>query len=299
MIDTTVAQPIVAASIEEENPDSAVSWGAVVGGAVAAAAITLIIFALGTGLGLTSISPWPGASASATALTVGAVIWLVVMQWLSAAVGGYLAGRLRTQAALATGEVQFRDTAHGLLAWALATLLVVGVLSTTMAAGTVGTAAAGSGGSPTGAAAPASASGTPSNSIVAVNPLEYRVDALFRPTAPNAVAGGSPPLAESRAEALRILATGISNGDVSPADRTYLADLVAARSGMGRPDAEKRVDAVIAGTKDDARKAAEIADKARKASAALSILIALSLVIGAFIGCVAGGYGGHHRDELA
>ena len=298
MIDTTVGHFALDTEADGERPASATTWSAIIGGAIAAAAITLIIFSLGLGLGLSGISPWPSHSASATTLTVGAAIWLVLMQWISAGIGGYIAGRLRTKAAIHTDEVGFRDTAHGFLAWALATLLVVTVLSATMAIGAVTGAAAV--GPAAGAAATASASDNQGGERGAANPLAYRTDALFRATGTAGTgAAGADQARESRAEALSILAHSVRTGDLPAGDRTYLAQLVAQRTGMSQADAEKRVDEVVASVKDDTQKLAEAADKARKASAGLSILVALSLIVGAFIGSVAGAFGGRHRDELA
>src|SRR5450631_187729 len=111
-----------------ESTQSAVSWAAIISGAVVAAAVSLILVALGSALGLSSISPWPGG-ASATTFTVMAAIWLVVTQWVASGFGGYLTGRLRTKwVATHTHEVFFRDTAHGFVAWSLATVLTAALL---------------------------------------------------------------------------------------------------------------------------------------------------------------------------
>src|SRR6476646_1334252 len=108
------------------NSQSAVSWAAVIAGGVAAVAISLLLVALGAGIGLSSISPWTSSNPSATTFTLLAAVWLIIVQWLSSALGGYLAGRLRTKwAGIHTNEVFFRDTVHGFLAWALASVLVV------------------------------------------------------------------------------------------------------------------------------------------------------------------------------
>ena len=93
---------------------SAVSWGAIAAGAAAAAALSLILLLLGVGLGLSSVSPWAGAGVSTAGFGVSTIVWLTLTQLLASAVGGYLAGRLRTRSiAAATDEVYFRDTAHG------------------------------------------------------------------------------------------------------------------------------------------------------------------------------------------
>jgi hypothetical protein len=104
---------------------SAVSWSAIFAGTVAAMALTLTLVAIGATFGFASVSPWPGVGAAASTFTIATGIWLIVTQWLSAAAGGYLAGRMRVRwHGLHTDEVFFRDTAHGLLTWATATVLV-------------------------------------------------------------------------------------------------------------------------------------------------------------------------------
>jgi hypothetical protein len=108
-----------------EAGGSAISWSAITAGTVAAIALTLTLLTLGSAFGLGSVSPWPGVGARPETFTIGAGLWLVVTQWLSAAVGGYLAGRLRVRwHGLHTDEVFFRDTAHGLLTWATATVIM-------------------------------------------------------------------------------------------------------------------------------------------------------------------------------
>src|SRR5450755_4366187 len=92
---------------------SAVSWSSILAGSFASLGLTFILLALGSGLGFAFVSPWPGHGMSSTALTATAVIWLLVAQWISAGVGGYLAGRLRTRwLGTHVHEVFFRDTAH-------------------------------------------------------------------------------------------------------------------------------------------------------------------------------------------
>src|SRR6187401_429584 len=110
--------------------ESAVSWAAVLAGAVGAAALSLVLFLLGTGLGLAAASPWAGEGISGSTAGVSTIIWVTVVQLLASVLGGYLAGRLRTRwVTVHTNEVFFRDTAHGFLAWAVATLLMATLLS--------------------------------------------------------------------------------------------------------------------------------------------------------------------------
>ena len=170
----------------------ATDWGAIFGGALGAIAVSIILFTAGSGFGLSTVGPWSFANRAPETFAVGAAIWLVVMQWLSAGFGGYLAGRLRAKwMGPRTDEVLFRDTAHGLLAWALATVIVAALF-------TLGTSAA----------------------VVATE---------------------------------------------------------------GAPAA-------------DAAAAAASLTEARKVAANFSIVTAISLLVGAFIGAAAGGLGGYHRD---
>lgn len=275
----------VVASFEEtgvkppnlESSRSGVSWGAILAGGVTAAAISLILLSIGAGLGLVSLSPYAGDSVSITGLAVGAIIWLIVAQWIASLFGGYIAGRLRTKwADRHSDEVFFRDTAHGLLSWAVATLLTVAVFSLgALSAAAIAT---------NGAAAVASQADD-----------AYFVDEILRaPAGAETAAPSTQPVAaadeNARAEISRLLARSIA-GTANDSDRTYLAQRVAARTGLTPDEAQQRVDQVIAAAK-------EAADNARKAAATASLMTAFSLLVGAFIAAVAGGLGGKYRDEL-
>jgi hypothetical protein len=277
--------------VAQESSSSALSWAAIIAGAFTAAAISLLLLALGAGIGFASTSPWSGAGASAAAFTVGAAVWLIVIQWLSSALGGYLTGRLRTKwVNVHTHEVFFRDTAHGFLTWAVASVVVAMFLASSVSSMVSGGAHI-AGNVASGAVAGAT-QGAASNPA-ASNSMGYFVDALFRSDQPNTNA--SPQ--QTTGEATRILARGIANGNIEPADRTYLAKLVAARTGLSQADAEKRVDEVVAQEKAAEDKIRAAADAARKSAASLSFFTFFSMLIGAFIAAVAGAIGGRQRDE--
>ena len=282
-----------------ESSSTAVSWGPIIAGAFAASTLTFILMLLGSGLGLTMISPWSGSGASITTFAVSTAIWLIIVQWLSSGVGGYLAGRLRTKwVGVHTDEVYFRDTAHGFLAWALATLLVVGVLGSALSAAlgsgvqAVSTVASG--------AAMGASAGASSNvsGASADNATSYLVDSLFRPADASKLAAANPQNdAAAASQASRILIAGAAAGEVSADDKTYLSQLVAARTGLSEADAKTRVDAILAKVQDAKVKAKQAADTARKGSATFALLGALSLVIGAFIASAAAALGGRQRDD--
>lgn len=275
----------LAAANTQEAAQSAISWGAIIGGAVASMAITLILIALGSGLGLSAASPWSGEGSTATTLGVATVIWLIIVQWFSSGVGGYMAGRLRTKwSSIHADESFFRDTAHGFLAWSLATLVTVGLLASaaSSAIGTGVQAAASVGG------------GAAQGAAGAVSELTegYDMDSLFRRAQPEANANA----ADATAEAGRIIANGVANGDVPEADRAYLAQLVSARAGISQADARGRVDATVTRAREAAEKAKTVVDEARKAAAKFSIYTALSMLIGAFVASAAAGWAGRLRD---
>jgi hypothetical protein len=276
-----------------ESAVSAVSWPAIFAGAFVAAASSLVLVALGSGFGMASVSPWPNSGVSATTFTVMTAIWLIVVQWLASGLGGYVAGRLRTKwANTHTHEIFFRDTAHGFITWAVATVLVVAVVTSaaaTVITGGVHAAATVASGASQGAATVA-LQGTGTNASQGMAP--YNIDTLFRSARPDSSANTT----DARAEAARILANGIVSGDIPTADRTYLAELVAARTGISPEDAQKRVDTAIAQAKAADAKARQAADTARKAASEASIYTALSMLVGAFIACIAAALGGQRRD---
>lgn len=299
---------------------AAISWGAILAGALGAAALSLVLLMLGSGLGLTSISPWSAQGASASTLGIAAIVWLAFMQLAASGMGGYLAGRLRSRWPDAQpDEVYFRDTAHGFLAWALASVgaaaLLSGVAASIVSSG-VQSAATPAGGAVT-AAATAGASATSDRSVgatsVSRDVTSYFADSLFRREAggagatsntgstTNATPGGAEDTSRTMAETTRILSSAIADGALPPADAQYLGRVVAQRTGLSQVDAEKRVadtysrmQAKLNAAQTSAR---EAADKARRASAYASLWMVVSLLLGAFVACLAATYGGRRRDQ--
>ena len=275
---TIIAGTAVAMDAGSFTGKSAASWSSIIAGAFVAASTTVILVALGSGIGLASISPWSGHGVSVTTFAVTTAIWVIVTQWIAAGLGGYIAGRLRTRwIGTHTHEVFFRDTAHGLITWAVATILVAVV-----AAGSVRSAA--------GAAGRAAADATTPGAV-----MPYDIDKLFRSTSTSAAAGTAA--AEARTEATHIVANAFANGSVPDSDRAYLTEQVAARTGGTVSEAQARVDAFISAVTQAQTKAKADADAAKKASAEASIFLALSMLIGAFIASVSAALGGRIRDQ--
>jgi hypothetical protein len=262
--------------IAEVEPSVAgVSWAAVVSGAVASLAITLILMSFGAGMGFSMASPWTGAAPSATTFKISTGIYLLVIAMISSAIGGHLAGRLRSRwIGVHSDEVYFRDTVHGFLAWALASVLGA-ILLTSAATTLIGGAATGLTQSTTNA--PAQSSG----------PMDGYVDRLLRS---DASVQQNANDAVTRAELARLFTSSFRNGgDLSASDHAYVAKVVSSKTGLSQADADKRVTEVSNQAKTDL-------DNARKAAAQLAFWLTASLLLGAFSASLAATEGGGWRD---
>jgi hypothetical protein len=281
-----------------ESPASAVSWAAIIAGALAASAFSLALLTLGAGIGLVSVSPWSRNNASVATFGILAAAWFIAVQLFAYGLGGYLAGRLRTRwAAVHTDEVFFRDTAHGLLVWALGAIISAMLLSSALSslASGIGQVSRDAGRA-VGAAAGTAAGAATSK---AEGPTRYFADMMFRVDQPGAASDMAP--AESEVE--RILVADSLSGDVSDGDKAYISHLVAARTGLSQPDAEKRVSTVLEQAKSAKDKAAEsvkhAADAARKTGVYVALWAFVSLLVGALAASYMATVGGRIRDDDA
>jgi hypothetical protein len=253
---------------KNESYSSGVSWAAVIAGAFVAAALSLILLALGTGIGLSSVSPWSNVGASTATVSWMAIVWLIVTQIIASTMGGYLAGRLRTKwVNTHTDEVYFRDTAHGFLVWALGLVMTVGFLASAASSMLGGAAQVGT--------------------AQRLDPNDYFVDMLFRSDHPSSDQSGT----SVRSEVGRIFANALRQSDVPGADKIYLSQLVASRTGLSQTEAEKRVFDVLAQTR-------QAADTARKSLAHSLYWTFLALLMGAFCASFAATVGGKQRDHV-
>lgn len=285
---------------------SAVSWGAVFAGAAGAAALSLILLLLGTGLGLSSVSPWAAEGIDATAFGVSSILWITFMQLAASAMGGYLAGRLRTKwVAVHTDEVYFRDTAHGFLAWAVATLGTAALLTSVVGSIVGGGVQAGAAAAGSTAAAAVGAAGVASSDSAegaANGSMSYFVDSLFRADAAADGRREPPPeqTAAALAEVTRIFANGVRAGSLPDEDVRYVGQVIAQRTDLSQQQAEQRVREAFARlqtTLAEAETAArEAADAAREASAYAALWLFISLLIGAFVASWMATFGGRQRD---
>jgi hypothetical protein len=291
------SQPALEA-VDISKREGTMSWGAILAGATAAAALSLILLMLGTGLGLSSISPWAQAGITATTFGLSTIVWLALTQVAASGMGGYLAGRLRNRWLQALpDETYFRDTAHGFLAWAVATLATAALLGSAIAA-ILGTGVQ-AGAALTGAAATsAAAAGTAAAGTISP---EYFADALFRKNPGATTATAPSEIQPPTAEVIRIVANNGRNAGLPPEDLRHVSQLVAAHTGLNPDEAQKRViDAYgqmhskLVQAENTAR---EAADKARKAAAHGALWLFVSLLLGAFVASLAATFGGRQRDH--
>ncbi|MDT8999485.1 hypothetical protein RQP53_09425 [Paucibacter sp. APW11] len=294
--------------------NSAVSWSAITAGAAAAASLSLILLILGVGLGLSSVSPWARDGVSAAALGLSTILWLTLTQLLASAVGGYLAGRLRVKwTEVHSDEVYFRDTAHGFLAWAMASLLTAALLGSVIGSILSGGVQAGAsvlGGAATTASSSVGAAAASSRSAQRGDAglMDYFVDSLFRRDASLAGGASAPTGQESidrgngkdSAEVSRIFMNVSRSDPLPPEDLRYVGLIVAQRTGLSQPLAEKRVAEVYARAQAKVRDielaARETTDEARKASAYTALWLFVSLLVGAFVASLSATFGGRRRD---
>jgi hypothetical protein len=269
---------------------SYVVWGAVFAGALTASAISFVLLTAGGAIGLSLISPYSAESYTKTAASVAA-FWSIAVPILAFLIGGYLAGRLRSAWAEASlEEVQFRDGMHGVLVWSLS--IVAGALIAFLAAGAAATSGA---------------------QVAALNNRDTvvatAIDTLFAAAAPAAAPAdtaqpGAPaptaapvtgeraavPDSEARATITRTLIAAAANGQVTPAQKRTLAQIVSERTGISQAEAEKRVDQAYT----DAVAALETA---RKATVLAGLVTATALLVGLLAAWFAAQNGGRHRDE--
>lgn len=312
---------------QQDANASGVSWGAIFAGAAAAAALSLIMLILGTGLGLSSVSPWAQDGIRAATFGVSTILWITFTQLVASGMGGYLAGRLRTKwVAVHTDEVYFRDTAHGFLTWAVASLATAVLLTSVIGSIVRGGVSAGATVAATLATtAVGAAAFTGGNSVGASSgksdggAMGYFLDSLFRkgvngttyaPVAGAITPGGNASNNASSsagnsgaapiAEVGGIFINAVRIGALSAEDSKYVAQIVAQRTGIAQADAEKRVNDTYARVQSAITSAEttakDAADKARKASAYAALWLFISLLCGAFIASFAATLGGRQRD---
>lgn len=274
-------------TVASSKPISSVDWAAIFAGGVVAAAISTLMTTFGAAIGLSATSPFSGQGLSARAIGIATAIWVLWIAVSSFMVGGYLAGRLRRRAHDASEhESDVRDGSHGLVVWALGTLLIA-YLATSSVAGI------------TRAGVDALSKGASAVGGVSMKALDQAADpigsAIDRLTRGNAQPGVNAD--QQRTAITRTLANAVTTGTLSPEDKTFLSSQVAAAAGIPPEEANKRIDDTMAQVNALSDKAKQVAESARKTGVLVAFLTAASLVISAAAAWWAATIGGKHRDE--
>jgi len=255
---------------------SYLEWGAIIAGALVATTLSFVLISFGTGLGLAMVSPEPGEGLSVRWVAIAAGIWFIWVVISSIAAGGYLAGRMRPPVGDAVhDERETRDGAHGLVVWALGAL--IGIVMTSSGIGSIMGAAG---------------SVTQQTVDLAAEQTDYFASLMLRSETGTVVDN-----AAVREEIGTIITRSLAEGEVAPADRTYLASLVAAQTGVDQAAAEAQVDAAIAQAQNARQALVDAAEQARIFGIISSFVIAATLLVAAAAAYFAAIAGGHHRDE--
>lgn len=291
---------VVVAADRGTDDRSYVDWPAILAGIAIATAISIVLLTFGSAIGLNFTNFTASDDVPLIWIAIAAATWLLWVQISSFMAGGYVTGRMRKRHHDANeDESDMRDGAHGLLVWAGS--LILGAFIAISGVGAAATAVGNVAGAVTGAAA--SVAGDAAGEAVAddASPQAYFVDMLFRP-APAATLPASTPasageVTDERGEATRIFARSAATGELADADRTYLAQLVAANSGLSQDEAAARVDDVAAGIEAARQEAAEVAEQTRRMTVLGAFLTAAAFLVSAVGAYWAAQKGGNHRDR--
>jgi hypothetical protein len=297
----------------EDVISSATSWSAIFAGAVAALVLTMILLLLGAGVGLSSISPWSQEGISAATFGVSTIVWLIITQMLASGMGGYLAGRLRCKwAGTQLDEVYFRDTAHGFLAWSVATLAAAFMISSAIGSivgGSVRSVSTITGAAVLGGVTAAGNEMNQADNTGTSSTMRDVINSLFRTDAQiaagnngeaNNASANVNQVASTTPEVMRILMNSLSMKTLPTSDLTYISQLVAKQTGLTQAEAESRVSVLYTNMQKN-KQAAESAtkeaiDQARKVSFYSTLWLFAALLIGAFSASLAATWGGRSRD---
>jgi hypothetical protein len=275
---------------------SRISWGAVIAGAIVAAATSLLLSLLGAAFGAGSVGDLQAAArGEANGAGTGLALWAIIDLFLSMLFGGYVASRLSGTHSHLDGEL------HGITMWALATLLAA--LGAARFAGAVAGAIAGPGLNNIG---PATLGPTASQSIEAVAPEANPQRLIDRFEASLGRSGNPTTMTHDQIGAeIRSLLGGhsfVTGGSLSDADRARLVSLVAAQFGLTNDEATQRVarmesDAKATFAAADQR-ARDLADQAAQGVASGARALFTSLVFGLLGALIGAWLGTRHKRVL-
>lgn len=277
------------------DQNTGVSWGAILAGAACAAALSFILLVLGFGLGLSAVSPWSNTGAGLAAIGISSIIWVAFTQIAASGLGGYIAGRLRARwPGVQRDEVFFRDTAHGLITWSVATLAAAVLLTTTLTSVLGGGVQAGAkiGGEVVDGV-------TDAASNLSSGEDSYFSDALLRSRSGQGTVNTDDG---ARAEIATIFVRSLSQGEFTANDTQYVGSIISRVTGLSQREAETRVEQIFERAQQSAQDledtAREAAETARKTASYSALWMFIALLSGAFFASLMATFGGKQRDSI-
>lgn len=271
---------MAAVATHPTNDATYVDWAAILAGAIVAYALLIVLTTFGAGAGLSMVSPEAGEGVSLRWVVLSGGLWLIWTSVTSFAAGGYLAGRMRRRVGDANeDEVETRDGGHGVVVWALGTVLAV-VMATSGAVNFLG----------------ASVSGLGAGASTLATAMEAPLDNVAR-NAMRTTDGSIAADSETRDEVAAVLMRSLNTGEVVEGDRDYLAAIVADRTTLPQEEARQRIDTAIAEADEAWATAVDAAEQARIASVIATFVLAATLLVSGGAAYFAAAAGGKHRDE--
>ncbi len=290
----TIIQPATAPLAADAHADTravllnTVSWGAIFAGAVTALVTQIVVNLIGVGAGLASVGINATDNPTASTVSLGAGLWFVGSGIVASLAGGLIAGRLSGKPLPGAAAL------HGLVSWAVTTLVVLYLLTSAAtgllggALGTVSGALGGAGNLVGGTVQTAAQAAAPSLAKI-TNPLEG-----IEQTVREQSAGQDPQAARDAAVAA---IRAVLSGDPSQKEqaKNRAADALAKAQNISPDQArqqiqdyEKQYDQAVATAK---KKAQDAAVATKSAATQGAFYAALALVLGALAAFLGGRLG--------
>lgn len=282
--------PYGAASLETDSlrgprhVRSRISWGAILGGVVLVVVVQLLLSLLGTGIGLGTVDLNAGSTPDASSLGLSAGVWWLVSSVIALFVGGFVAARLAGVALRLDGLL------HGLVAWGIATLLTIYLL-TSAVGGIIGGGFSALGSLAQAAGGGISAAAKPLAQAAGISPdmVKDQAQAYLQPANPDP-ASMSPQ--DAQKEVVKDLATYAKGGPDAAGAKEQVISIIAAQTKVSHDEAAKRFDETQAKLAQAKAQAVQAAKNAADASAAAASKTAFAVFVALLLGGIAGAIGG-------
>ncbi|WP_428487496.1 hypothetical protein [Rhodopila sp.] len=261
-----------------------ISWAAIFGGVIMIIVVQLLLSMLGAGIGLGTVNVNAGSTPDASSFGIGAGVWWVVSSCIALLFGGYVA------AWFAGIEVRFDGMLHGLVAWGIATMLTIYLL-TSAVGGIIGGGFSALGGVASAAGSGVKDAAQPLAQATGVSPemIQQQAQGYLQP-ANTDPATMSPQ--EAQKQVASNLVTYAKGGPDAPAAKQQIIAIMAAQQHISQDDATKRFDDAQAKLKQQRDQAVQTAKNAADESAATASRTSFAAFGDLLLGAIAAAIGG-------